>query len=298
MSKAGRGVYAAAITPFDEDGHVNAEKLIGYCRHLITDGGCDGVAPLGTTGEGNSISLQDRLALPAAFAAAGFDSSHVIFGSGSCSSGDAGAVTRAAVAAGFCNVLVLPPFYYKDPSDDGLFAYFAQLIETVGDEGLRLYLYHFPQMSMTPISVDLVVRLRDAFGPVVAGLKDSSGDFSQSLAFVEATGGVASDFDVYPSNEVLLFRGLEAGCAGVISGSTNAFGRFIHAAKADGVDSEAFAQAEKARGIAANFPMVAAMKQMEAWRSGDPTWTRSAPPLMPLTEAQKADLEARVAGLA
>lgn len=298
MSKAKRGIYAAAISPFREDGTLDVPKLLAYCRHLIADGGCDGVAPTGTTGEGNSISYRERMALPAAFAEAGFAPEQVIIGTGSCATQDAVDLSSAAVAAGLFNVLVLPPFYYKNPSDDGLYAYFARLIEAVGDDRLRVYLYHFPQMSMTPIPVDVVVRLRQAFGPIVAGLKDSSGDLSQSLAFAEATGGAAAEFDIYPSSEAMLFDGLAGGCAGIISGSTNAFGAYAQQALSEGsAESPIFGLVKAARAVASKYPLMAAMKQMEAWRSGDASWTRMAPPLVPLSADQAASLRADVDGL-
>ena len=297
MSKAIRGIYAAAVSPFREDGSLDIPKLIAYCNYLVTDGGCDGVAPTGTTGEGNSISMRDRLALPGAFAEAGFDPARAIFGTGACATGDAVALTSEAVSAGFTNVLVLPPFYYKSPSDEGLYAYFSQLVEKVGDDRLRVYLYHFPQMSMTPIPVDVVLRLKKAFGPVIAGLKDSSGDMSQSLAFAEATGGVDADFDVYPSSEALLFEGLQGGCAGIISGSTNAFANYVQQARSAGPDSAAFGLVKAARGVASKYPLMAAMKQIEAWRTGDNSWTRMAPPLVPLSDEQKANLKADIEGL-
>lgn len=299
MSKAKRGIYAAAVSPFREDGTLHVQKLVAYCQHLITAGGCDGVAPTGTTGEGNSISHRERMTLPAAFADAGFDPSRVIFGTGSCATQDAVDLTSAAMSAGFVNVLALPPFYYKDPSDEGLYAYFSRLVEMVGDDRLRVYLYHFPQMSMTPIPVDVVVRLKQAFGPLIAGLKDSSGDLSQSLAFADATGGVDAGFDVYPSSEAFLFDGLAGGCAGIISGSTNAFGTYSRAAmaSAEGPDSDAFALVKAARAVASKYPLMAAMKQMEAWRSGDDSWIRMAPPLVPLSAEQMARLKADVEGL-
>ena len=299
MSKAQRGIYAAAVTPFREDGSVDADKLIAYCRHLLGDGGCDGVAPTGTTGEGNSIPMRSRVSLPGAFAEAGLPADRVIFGTGACSSGDATEVTRASVEAGFTNVLVLPPFYYKGVSDDGIFAYFARIIEGVGDDRLRIYLYHFPQMSMTPFSVDLVLRLKAEFGQVIAGLKDSSGDFSQSKAFAEATGGVDQDFDVYPSSEAMVFDALDAGCAGIISGSTNAFAAKVQRAlKADAGDRDAAFEAVKAaRAMASKYSLMAAMKQIEAWRTGDDSWTRMAPPLVPLAEDQKLALKQDLAAL-
>ena len=298
--KAVRGIYAAAISPFREDGALDAQKLVSYCRYLVTEGGCDGVAPTGTTGEGNSISFRQKLNLPGAFAEAGFDPARAIFGTGSCATQDAIDLTKAALDAGYPNVLVLPPFYYKTPSDEGLFRYFAQMVEGVGDDRLRVYLYHFPQMSMTPIPVDVVVRLKEEFGPMIAGLKDSSGEMSQSLAFAKATGGVDEDFDVYPSSEALVFEALSEGCAGIISGSTNAFARYVQVALASEGEAraEAFRAVKAARLMAAKYPLMAAMKQIEAWRSGDDSWLRMAPPLVPLTEEQKTALKADLAALA
>lgn len=297
MTKAVRGIYAAAISPFRADRSLDAAKLVRYCQYLISDGGCDGVAPTGTTGEGNSISFRQKLALPEAFAEAAFDPQRAIFGTGACAIQDVTELTKTALDAGFPNVLVLPPFYYKSPSNEGLFRFFAELIEKVGDARLRLYLYHFPQMSMTPIPVDVVLRLRSAFGSMIAGLKDSSGDMSQALAFAEATGGVEADFDVYPSSEAFLFEGLAGGCAGIISGSTNAFGRLVQSARADGADSATFERVKTARSLASTYPLMAAMKQLEAWRTGDDTWTRMAPPLVPLDETQQENLKADITKL-
>ncbi|QPM90493.1 dihydrodipicolinate synthase family protein [Pseudooceanicola algae] len=299
MTKAIRGIYAAAISPFNADGSLDHARLVRYCQHLMSEGGCDGVAPTGTTGEGTSVGLDDRLALPGHFAAAGIAPERVIFGTGAPSARDCQMLTLSCVEAGYTNVLVLPPYYYKSPSDDGVFAYYADLIERVGRDDLRIYLYHFPQMSQVPLSTDLVNRLRAAYGPVIAGLKDSSGDFEQSRAFIEATGGVAEDFDVYPSSEAFLWQGLDIGSAGIISGSTNIFANYVQAALKAPAGAErdaAMEQVRRARATAGKYPMMAAMKTAEAWRSGDDAWLRMAPPLRPLApeiaKAFRADLAA------
>ena len=135
--KARRGVYAAAISPISEAGELDIAKLVDYCRYLLSDGGCDGVAPLGTTGEGTSLSLEDRLVVPGAFAEADVPRDQVIFGTGAAAVGDAIRLTKACLAAGYGNVLVLPPFYYKSPSEDGLFSYYARIVEEVADPRLR-----------------------------------------------------------------------------------------------------------------------------------------------------------------
>lgn len=291
MPKARRGIYAAAVSPFKRDGALDHEKLLGYCQYLLTDGGCDGVAPTGTTGEGTSVPMVDRLALPEVFANAGIARDRVIFGTGAPSAGDCVALSRAAVDAGFVNVLVLPPYYYKNVSDDGLFAYYANLVEKIGRDDLRIYLYHFPQMSQTPLSTELVLRLRAAFGPIIAGLKDSSGDFEQSRAFVAATGGIESDFDIYPSSEAFLWDGLSIGTAGIISGSTNITANLVQTARhaPEGAAREAAMQIVcDARTMASKYPLMAAMKTAESWRSDDESWLEMAPPLLPLTDAQKS----------
>ena len=140
-----------------------------------------------------------------------------------------------------------------------------------------------------------MVRLRKEFGPIIAGLKDSSGDFEQSRAFVEATGGVAEDFDVLPSSEAMLWDGLSIGTAGIISGSTNAFGAKAQVAlnAAEGPERDAaMAAVCEARAMAGKYPLMSAMKTIESWRSGDDEWMRMAPPLVPLSEEQKVALRA------
>ena len=291
MTKAVRGIYAAAVSPFNADGSLNAPKLVRYCQHLMSpEGGCDGVAPTGTTGEGSSISISDRLALPGAFAEAGMAADRVIFGTGAPAANDCVALTRASVDAGYLNVLVLPPYYYKSPTDQGLYAYYSILVDAIGRDDLRVYLYHFPQMSAVPLSTALVTRLRSAFGPIIAGLKDSSGDFEQSRAFVEATGGVSEDFDVLPSSEAMLWDGLSIGTAGIISGSTNAFGAYTQTAlrSPEGPDRDRAMDAVRAaRTMATQYPLMSAMKTLEAWRTGDDEWLRMAPPIVPLSQEQK-----------
>ena len=292
MTKARRGIYAAAISPFNKNYRLEHSKLTDYCSYLLTDGGCDGVAPIGTTGEGASISIEDRVSLPKSLCDAGIPCDRVMVGTGNSSTPDAARISKAALEYGYVNQLVLPPFYYKSVSDDGLYDYFSFMIDTINSDKLRIYLYHFPQVSQVPISVDLVVRLKKEFGPIIAGLKDSSGDFSQSAAFAQATGGIEKDFDVYPSSEAFYFKGIDAGCAGIISGSTNVFATLVQAAiKApDGPDSKEFKKVVEARSFIGGFNLMAAMKSAEANRIGDADWERLAPPLRPLKPEEKQKL--------
>jgi len=285
--KADKGIYAASITPIDANGEPDGARLVEHCRWLLEQR-LSGVAPLGTTGEGNSLPLSFRLTVPALFRDAGIASNQVIFGTGSCSTGDAILATRAVVQAGYVNALVLPPFYYKNASEDGLFNYFAKLIDGVGSDQLRVYLYHFPQLSMSPITVPLIQRLRAEFGSIIAGLKDSSGDFKGTLDFVNA----AADFDVFSGSEAFLLEGIQKGCAGAISATTNASATLAAATlSADGENADRHQKTLSAIRLAiGNFPLSAALKQIEAWRREDDSWLPVLPPNTTLSTEQVHEL--------
>ena len=283
--KAKRGVYAAAITPLADDGGADLPKLARYCAWLLAEG-LDGVAPTGTTGEGTSVALTARLRLPGALAAEGIPGDRAIIGTGCPSADDAVALTRACVEAGFPNVLVLPPYYFKGPGEDGLYAYYARLIDAVGSDALRVYLYHFPAMSAVPIPIAVIRRLKAAYGPIIAGLKDSSGDYEGTRAFADAV----ENFDVFPSNEGVLRDALARGMGGVISATTNVAPRLARRTiDARGAEAEMLqALLGEVRRIVAQYPLQSAIKEIEARRSGDDTWRRLFPPLTPLP-AERAD---------
>jgi 4-hydroxy-tetrahydrodipicolinate synthase len=287
------GVYAAALTPIGADFAPDWGRLAAHCEWLLRQG-CDGVAPLGTTGEANSLALADRLTAPAALRRAGLPAERVIVGTGSCAVRDAVAMTRAALDAGYPNVLVLPPFYYKNPSEDGLFAYFAEIVRAVGNPDLRLYLYHFPQMSTVPITAALIGRLRQAFGERIAGLKDSSGDWSNTEALIRGFPG----FRVYSGSEQFLAKNVAIGGAGCISATTNITASLAaELLKADPARRQALDDELTAVRLAfQRFPFSAACKQVMAWHTGDEAWRNLAPPLVPLTPAQAAELKAALAG--
>ena len=230
MTTLMKGVLAAAITPLDSDGNVDAMMFEEYIKYLTNAGGCDGVVLFGSSGEGASIATSDRLGIPEFLSVANIKPNKVILGTGCCAFEDVTFLTQAGIAHGYYQVLVMPPYYYKDVSDDGLFGFYARYIDSINDEKLRIYLYHFPKLSQIPLSVKLVEELRTKFGPIIAGIKDSSGDLKNTKSYIDAIGGVDKKFHVFPSSETMYFDGLDMGCAGVISGSVNAFGKLIRKA--------------------------------------------------------------------
>ena len=171
------GVFAAVLTPFDEIGAPNSAALALHCRWLLSNG-CDGLSVFGTTGEGNSLSVDERAGLLERLVSDGIPAQVLLPATGCCAIPDTVRLTERAVHLGVPGTLMLPPFYYKNPSEDGVFAAFAEVIERVGDGRLRVYLYHFPQMSGVSLTPALIERLLARYPDSVAGMKDSSGDLA------------------------------------------------------------------------------------------------------------------------
>lgn len=284
-----RGVLAPVVTPFHADGSVHFERLLAQCHWLCRHG--VGLAVLGTNSEANSLSLEERLQMLDFLVNEGIDPKAMMPGTGACDLPSAIALTRRAVELGCAGVLTLPPFYYKGVSDEGLFRYYAGIIEAVDHPDLRLYLYHIPQVSGVPISLELIDRLLATYPGRVAGIKDSSGDWSNTEAMLSRFG--ERNFDVFPGSEEFLLRGLRAGGAGCISATANVnpgpmYELFTHY-EDHGADKQQEAL-NKVRGVFQGYVMIAAMKEAIAhWRK-EPDWRHVRPPLMGLTVEQSTEL--------
>lgn len=279
-----RGVFAAALTPMNEDLSVDTARLIGHYRWLLANG-CDGVAVLGTTGEANSFSVEERLAVIEAVGASGLPMSKLMIGTGCCAVPDTVRLTRSALAAGADNVLMLPPFYYKGVSDDGVFDTFSRVVEAVADERLRIYLYDFPQMTGIRLSLDLIGRFLDAFPGTIVGIKDSSGDIDNMRAILHRF----PDFGVFAGTERYLLDVLRDGGPGCISASTNLTAPMAAEVYANWNTDRADALQEsliEVRTAIETAPMVPGLKALMARKSGDPAWNAMRPPLMKLDPAK------------
>ena len=202
------GVLAPVVTPFRADLAPDPDRFVRHCRWLMKSG-CAGLAVFGTNSEANSMSVEEKLELLEALAKGGIPAASLMPGTGDCALGDSVAMTRAAVRIGCGGVLMLPPFYYKGVSDEGLFRNFSEVIERVGDERLRLYLYHIPPVSSVPISLALIERLLTRYPGIVAGVKDSSGDWSNTKAMLERFKD--RGFDVFAGSEVFLLDNMRGG---------------------------------------------------------------------------------------
>jgi len=291
-----RGVLAPAVTPFRRDLSPDAERFVRHCRWLLAHG-CEGLAVFGTNSEANSLSAEERIELLEVLVRSGVPASRLLPGTGCCSLPETLRLTRHAVEQGCAGVLTLPPFYYKGVSDDGLFRHFAELIERVADERLRVYLYHIPPVAQVGISLPLVERLLAAYPRAIAGIKDSSGDWQNTQALISAFG--AGGFAVFAGSERFLLRTLRAGGAGCITAGANVNPHGIANVLAGWRSGEAEAlqsQADAARAILQAQPsMIPALKATIAHYGEDPAWLTVRPPLVELAEAERAGLFAAFA---
>ena len=267
------GVLAPVLTPFDEKLEVDLPRFVAHSRALLADG-CDALAPFGTTSEANSLSVDERLRMLDALLEAGIPREKLLPGVGCCALPDTVRLSKAA--AGCAGVLMLPPFYYKGLSDEALFRSYAEVIDRV--PGLRLFLYHIPQVSQVPIPVQVIQRLRKEFPETVVGIKDSGGDFANTKAVLDNVPGLT----VFVGSEKFLKANLEAGGAGTITATANVNAREIRKAYEERSE-EAQARIDRVRSIFQQFPMIPALKAH--LKMG-----RGRPPLVELSAEQRSRL--------
>ena len=281
-----KGVFGAVLTPMRDDLSVDRHAFAQHCRRLL-DAGCHGLGIFGTTGEANSLSVGERIDAWEALVADGVPADVLLPGTGACALPDAVTLTQTALALGAPGVLALPPFYYKGVSDDGLFRFFAELIERVGDDRLRLFLYHIPPQTVIGFSPELIGRLLDAYPGIVAGTKDSAGDAVR----IERLCTEFPQLRVFAGTEALLLDTLRWGGAGTISATVNLFARqardvydrFQAGEDADGAQ----AALTEARAFMERRPLIPALKAVMGW-------SNLRPPLDPLSDGEASDLLAHL----
>jgi 4-hydroxy-tetrahydrodipicolinate synthase len=297
-----RGVLAPVVTPFEADLAPDRKRFIRHCQWLFSQN-C-GLAPFGTTSEANSMSKGERASLLDALIAAGIDPSRMMPGTGCCSIIETVELTTHAVKHGCAGVLMLPPFYYKDVREEGLYRYFSEVVQRVGDARLRIYLYHIPPVAIVGITTKLVERLLNAYPNAIAGMKDSSGDWNNTKtfldAFEESGRSGRTGFDVFVGSETFLLANMRNGGAGTISATANVNPAAIYELYAACVGQSKFenreskleqhqAQLNVVREVFSSrkFPsMIAALKQAIAIYANDPEWSKVRPPLVELTTEQ------------
>jgi len=292
------GVLSPVITPFGKDYAPDAKRFVAHCRWLLRSG-CAGLAVFGTNSEANSMSVAEKRTLLEALVAGGVEPSALMPGTGHCALSDSIELTRAAVQMGCAGVLMLPPFYYKGVTDEGLYRNFAEIIERVGDERLQLYLYHIPPVSQVAITLNLIEKLLSKYPGIVAGVKDSSGDWANTKAMLDAF--AKGGFDVFAGSETFLLDNMRNGGKGCITATGNINpGPIANVYKnwrtADADKLQAGITAT--RKIVQKQPMIPALKSAVAHFGNDPQWKTVRPPLVELNAKQEEELikELKAAG--
>jgi 4-hydroxy-tetrahydrodipicolinate synthase len=292
MTDLPHGVLAALVTPFTEALEPDTQILFAHCRWLL-DNGCTGLVMLATAGEANSLSLRQRLGMIDAAGAAGLPLSQMIIGGGSCALDEAVALTKTIAGAGAAAALLLPPFYYRDTGEEGLFRFYATLIEQVGAPALRVVLHHRPQASGAPITDALITRLRREFGAIIAGVQNGAGDWHTTKSLIEKFPELA----IFSGTERFLLETLRAGGQGCISATLNLTAPLAGAVHEEWESREADGL-QKAlttvRQAFDHYPTPHAQKEMLAQITNLPRWREVLPPLLPLPNERCQELSERL----
>jgi 4-hydroxy-tetrahydrodipicolinate synthase len=286
------GLWCATLTPLTRDLAPDLTALDAHCRWLLTQG-CDGIALFGTTGEGFAFSVSERRRTVEQLRAAGLPETKLVVGTGATALPDAIELTRHATEIGAAGTLIVPPFYLKGVDEEGLFAFFARLIDSVADQRLRILLYNIPQLTAVAIPAGLARRLADRFPGIVIGVKDSSGDWRSTASYLET----CPDLAILVGNEPDLPRALAAGGAGTICGLANIAPRLMRRLLDAPSDAVALVQVERLVAAIDAHPFIPALKACLAVRHSGPGWLPVRPPLQPLPRTAQVDLAAAVDGI-
>jgi len=282
-------VLSPVLTPFTANGDVDHQRLLKHCQWLAANG--VGHALFGTNSEANSMSGRQKMDALTKLIEGGLDPSHIMPGTGATAIDAAVSMTNHALAHHCAAVLMIPPFYYKDITDDGLFAYFSEVIQKVGNSALQIYFYNIPPVTKITLSLSLLDRLVRAYPKTIMGMKDSSGDWSYTESVIKLL--APHGFRVYAGNEAFLLRTMKAGGAGCISATVNMNPKAIAKLAAHWEDADAAEQQiglDRVRSVFDKHQMITGMKTALAFFSKDPDWLRVRPPLMQLSGDQQGQL--------
>jgi 4-hydroxy-tetrahydrodipicolinate synthase len=214
-----RGVYAAALTPLKPDFSPDPAGVVPYLSFLAARG-CHGALLLGTTGEGPSFAPVEREIIwrAALEIRSSFPDFRLLAGSGTPSLQETIELTRLAFELGYDGVVVLPPYYFRKASDEGLFAWFSELIRKAVPSDGYLLGYHFPGVAGIGFSMELLARLKEAFPTQFAGIKDSSHDPALASELGQKFG---KDLAIFSGTDSYFSMALQNEAAGCITAPAN-----------------------------------------------------------------------------
>ena len=278
------GLGCALATPVGSGGGVDSARLLAHARSCLA-AGCDSLTIFGTTGEGASFGERDREAVLSAFAGGGIDPRRVSGGVLAASIEDAVSLARMSLEANCRAVLMTPPFYFKDVSDEGLYAWFAAVFDKLGAQARDVILYHIPSVTQIALSVELIERLRTQFPDVILGVKDSSGDWAYTKRLLAAH----RDLIILAGDERHLAAAMRLGAQGCISGFANVGADLMLPLVREGRE---VTRVNRIVDEILKYPFIPAVKALIAHCTGDRGWQAVRPPLAPLGAALAGRLTA------
>ena len=288
------GIYTASLTPLSSSYEPNLPALVSHVEQLF-ESGSDGVAILGSTGEANSLTIEQRLDI-ISYCGRTLALERLMMGTGSCALQDAIRLTQASIEAGVFSVLVIPPFYYKPQSDESVIRYYSELISSVDDSRLRIIFYNFPKLSGYNFSTEILQEFKERFGDIAAGIKDSSGNWENMLSITKNV----PNFMVYSGTETLLLNILREGGAGCITASANLLApecQLVYQAwRNDQQNAAEQVQKELTvlRKALESYQFVSELKGLMALHTGSEHWQEMLPPFIPLLPSQVRELSEKI----
>lgn len=286
MSALRRGVWSAVLTPVDAQLRPDARKAVEYYKWLLHEG-IDGLNVLGSNGESASFGTGQRINYMEAIAQSGLPRDRIMIGTGTTSLDDTVRLTQTAFDCGFAAALVMPPFFFRPASDDGIVAFFAALLARLDDPGRRILLYNWPAVSGATFHAALVDRLVAEFPHTICGMKDTSNDAQLQRDVIARH----PDLAVFPSSEEFLVDARQYAASGCISGSVALWPQLSQRVWQTG---EGAGRLTQLRHSIAGPNMLVRVRYLTSKMRGDDSWERPMPPLMPLTIEEKGALEAAV----
>lgn len=278
------GLSVALTTPFVATGAIDLPKMVAHAKRCVADG-CASVTLFGTTGEGATISHAERATVLAAMTAGGLPAARIVYGIAETSVGGAVEEIGKALSAGCGAVLLPPPFYFKNVSEDGIVGWYDAVLTALGPAARDVILYHIPSVTAVPLTVDIVRRVAAAHPRAVIGVKDSGGDWSFTEPLLAARGSLK----IMVGDERDLARAVRLGAEGAISGMANIATKRMLGLANEGRDDPRLIDVVK---LLLTGPVTPAVKALVAHGSGDPAWRRTRAPLDPTPDAALAPLAA------
>lgn len=292
MTSFPRGISAAMITLYRADGDVDGPAMGRLGRWLLR-GGCESLLVFGTTGEGPSISVTEKIAAIRAMLDAGLPPHALLVGVGSPALSDVVRLTNAVGEMG-AQALVLPPYFFRAAPREGVHVFYDELLRRTARIGTGVFLYHFTEMSTVGVDAEMMAALIRDYPGRMRGVKDSTGDLASVTSWLQFP-----ELAVFAGDDHLLRPLIAHGGAGVMTATAGLAPGLVKAVFASAKDDPGAEPPEEARlntlwkDVILAVPVTEAVKLIYATATGDARWLRVRPPLRPLDDGRAGETIAK-----